>query len=288
MRARFIYGMARTKIIYHKTQAELELMRAANLVVSKALAYLGTILRPGITGFELDRKAEEFIRDHGAVPSFKGLYGCPSSILTSVNDCVVHGLPTAREYRETDLVSIDVGAYLGGFHGDSAYTYAFRGVDEESMDVLEATNQALYVGIDKARVGNRVGEVSYAIQRFIERECGYAIVRELSGHGIGREFHEAPEVPNFGKRSDGAIMKPGLVIAIEPMVNTRTRHIKTAADGWTILAKDGLATAHFEHSVAVTREGPRTLSDHSFVEEAVTNNEYLHDPVASEILEEEV
>ncbi len=278
--------MARSKVIFHKSGAELELMRESNLLVSKTLAYLGTLLRPGVTGFELDTKAEEFIRDHGAIPSFKGLYGCPSSILTSVNDCVVHGLPTAREYRETDLVSIDCGALLNGFHGDSAYTYAFSGVDVDSMDVLEATNQALYVGIEKAQVGNRVGEISYAIQRFIERECGYAIVRELSGHGIGREFHEAPEVPNFGKRTEGAIMKPGLVIAIEPMVNTKTRHIKTDADGWTILARDGMATAHFEHSVAVTRDGPDILSDHRFVEKAVSDNPYLHDPVASTLIEE--
>ena len=262
-------------------------MKEANVIVSKTLAHLGSILKPGITGFELDRQAEEFIRDHGAIPSFKGLYDCPSSILTSVNDCVVHGLPTAREYVETDLVSIDVGAKLNGFHGDSAYTFAFKGVDEDSMDVLEATNQALYVGIEKAQVGNRVGEESYAIQRFIERECGYAIVQELSGHGIGREFHEAPEVPNYGKRTKGAIMKPGLVIAIEPMVNTKTRHIKTAADGWTILAKDGLATAHFEHSVAITREGPWILSDHSFLEKTVRANEWLHEPVAKEVLEEE-
>lgn len=278
--------MARTKTIFHKTSDEIEMMRLSNLLVSRALAYLGSILRPGITGFELDRRAEEFIRDHGGVPSFKGLYGCPSSILTSVNECVVHGLPTAREYVETDLVSIDCGVLLDGYHGDSAYTFAFRGVDENSMDVLEATNQSLYVGIAKAQVGNRVGEISYAIQSFIERECGYAIVRELSGHGIGREFHEAPEVPNYGKRTDGPIMKPGLVIAIEPMVNTKTRYIRTAADGWTILARDGLATAHFEHSVAITREGPMILSDHSYIEQVVEANDFLHDPVASTLLED--
>ena len=275
--------MARSKTVFYKSQAELEMMRESNLLVSRTLAYLGTVLKPGITGFELDRLAEEFIRDHGAVPSFKGLYDCPSSILTSVNDCVVHGLPTKRPFEETDLVSIDCGAFLNGFHGDSAYTYAFLGVDDDSMDVLEATNQALYIGIEKAQVGNRVGEVSFAIQRFIERECGYAIVRELSGHGIGREFHEAPEVPNYGKKTDGIVMKPGLVIAIEPMVNTRTRYIKTAPDGWTILAKDGLATAHFEHSVAVTREGPWILSDHGLVETAVRDNVHLHDPVASTV-----
>ena len=280
--------MARNKTIYHKTRGELELMREANLLVSKTLAYLGTLLVPGVTGTELDRKAEEFIRDHGAAPSFKGLYGCPSSILTSVNECVVHGLPTDRPYRETDLVSIDVGAYLNGFHGDSAYTYAFAGVDEDSMDVLEATNQALYIGIERAQVGNKVGEVSWAIQNFIERECGYAIVRELTGHGIGREFHEAPEVPNFGRRKSGPIMKPGLVIAIEPMVNSKSRHIATLDDGWTIVAKDGRATAHFEHSVAITREGPDVLSDHSFVEAAVRENAHLHDPVASELVYEEV
>ena len=279
--------MARNKTIYHKTRGELELMREANLLVSRTLAYLGTLLRPGITGTELDRKAEEYIRDHGAQPSFKGLYGCPSSILTSVNECVVHGLPTEREYRETDLVSIDVGAYLDGFHGDSAYTYAFAGVDEDSMDVLEATNQALYIGIERAQVGNKVGEISWAIQNFIERECGYAIVRELTGHGIGREFHEAPEVPNFGRRKSGPIMKPGLVVAIEPMVNTKSRHIATLEDGWTIVAKDGRATAHFEHSVAITRDGPDVLSDHSFVEEAVRTNDHLHDPVASELVYEE-
>ena len=260
-------------------------MRESNLLVSRTLAYLGSVLRPGITGLELDRLAEEYIRDHGGVPSFKGLYGCPSSILTSVNECVVHGLPTTREFGESDLVSIDCGVALDGYHGDSAYTFAFQGVDEDAMDVLEATNQALYVGIAKAQVGNRVGEISFAIQRFIERECGYAIVRELSGHGIGREFHEAPEVPNYGKRSDGPIMKPGLVIAIEPMVNSRTRHIRTAEDGWTILAKDGLATAHFEHSVAITREGPWVLSDHTFVETSVAANPHLHDPVASTLEE---
>ena len=276
--------MARSKVIYHKTHAEIEAMRAANLLVSRTLAYLGEILRPGMTGTELDAKAEEFIRDHGARPSFKGLYGCPSSILTSVNECVVHGLPTDRPYEETDIVSVDCGAYLDGFHGDSAYTFAFGGVDEDAMDVLEATNQALYLGIERARVGNRVGDVSWAIQQFIERECGYAIVRELTGHGIGREFHEAPEVPNYGRRNSGPIMKPGLVIAIEPMVNSRSRHIRTLEDGWTIVAKDGRPTAHFEHSVAVTRQGPDILSDHVLVEATVSANAYLHDPVASEVV----
>lgn len=275
----------RDKTIFHKTRDEIELMRESNLLVSKTLAYLGTLLRPGVTGTELDAKAEEFIRDHGASPSFKGLYGCPSSILTSVNECVVHGLPTDRPYEETDIVSIDCGAYLNGFHGDSAYTYAFAGVDEDSMDVLEATNQALYIGIEKAKVGNRVGEISFAIQTFIERTCGYAIVRELTGHGIGREFHEAPEVANFGRRNSGPILKPGAVIAIEPMVNSRTRHISTLPDGWTIVAKDGMATAHFEHSVAVTRSGPDILSDHSFVEATVAENPYLHEPVASTLEE---
>lgn len=273
------------KTVYYKTREEIEQMRESNLLVSQTLAYLGTLLQPGVTGTELDRKAEEFIRDHGATPSFKGLYGCPSSILTSVNECVVHGLPTDRPYEPTDIVSIDCGAYLNGFHGDSAYTFAFAGVDEDSMDVLEATNQSLYIGIEKARVGNRVGEICFAIQTFIERTCGYAIVRELTGHGIGREFHEAPEVPNFGKRNSGPIMKPGLVIAIEPMVNSRTRHIATLEDGWTIVAKDGLATAHFEHSVAVTRDGPDILSDHSLIERTVRANEYLHEPVAATLEE---
>ena len=276
---------SKDKTIFHKTRDEIELMRASNLLVSKTLAYLGTLLVPGVTGNELDAKAEEFIRDHGATPSFKGLYGCPSSILTSVNECVVHGLPTDEPYTETDLVSIDCGAYLNGFHGDSAYTYAFAGVDGESMDVLEATNQSLYIGIDKARVGNRVGEISFAIQTFIERKCGYAIVRELTGHGIGREFHEAPEVANFGRRNSGPILKPGAVIAIEPMVNSRTRHIQTLPDGWTIVAKDGMATAHFEHSVAITREGPDILSDHSLVEASVRANKNLHEPVASAVEE---
>lgn len=275
--------MARNKTIFHKSHAEIEAMRESNLLVSRTLAYLGTLLVPGVTGTELDAKAEEFIRDNGAIPSFKGLYGCPSSILTSVNECVVHGLPTDRPFEETDLVSIDCGAYLNDFHGDSAYTYAFKGVGEEDMDVLEATNQSLYIGIERARVGNKIGDISFAIQNFIERDCGYAVVRELTGHGIGREFHEAPEVPNFGRRNTGAIIKPGLVIAIEPMVNTKSRHIATLPDGWTIVAKDGRATAHFEHSVAVTRQGPDILSDHSFVEATVEANPYLHDPVASKL-----
>ncbi len=273
--------MARSKTIFHKTHAEIEAMRESNLLVSKTLAYLGSLLRPGITGTELDRLAEEFIRDHGARPSFKGLYGCPSSILTSVNECVVHGLPTARPYTETDVVSIDCGAYLNEFHGDSAYTFAFGGVDADTMEMLEATNQSLYIGIERARVGNRIGDVGFAIQDFIERRCGYAVVRELTGHGIGREFHEAPEVANYGRRNSGPIIRPGLVIAIEPMVNSRERHVATLEDGWTIVAKDGLPTAHFEHSVAVTRQGPDILSDHTFIEASVEKNEYLHAPVAS-------
>lgn len=278
--------MARSNTIFYKTSEEIEALQESNLIVSKTLGYLGSILKPGLTGKELDLKAEEFIRDHGAVPSFKGLYGCPSSILTSVNECVVHGLPTDRPFEETDIVSIDCGAYKNEFHGDSAFTFCFNGVSKEALDMVYATNDSLYLGISKARVGNKIGDISSAIQNHIEKKCGYAIVRELSGHGIGRTFHEAPEVSNYGRKGSGPVIKPGLVIAIEPMVNTKTRHIATLPDGWTIVAKDGRPTAHFEHSIVVKRSGPELLSNHKFAIESSLDNDSLASPAISKFAKE--
>lgn len=250
-------------------------MRESNLLVSKTLAYIAGLLKVGEIGKNIDKKAEMFIRDHGGIPAFKGYRGFPSTLCMSLNDAVVHGIPTERAFRETDAVSIDCGVLINGFYGDAAFTFAFHSAKEEVKTLLKVTRESLHKGIEAIRPGNRVGDISFAIQHYCEKQHGYGIVRELVGHGVGRSLHEDPEVPNFGLKGKGPLLKEGMVLAIEPMVNMGNKAVKQMDDGWTILTRDGKASAHFEHSVAVRAYGPDILSDHSFVDEAVKKNEEL-------------
>lgn len=263
--------------IFHKTAAEIELMRKANILVSKTLAHAGSLLKAGVTGEKLDRAAEEFIRDHGGRPAFKGYNGFPASLCISYNDIVVHGIPGKREFKETDVVSVDCGVELEGYFGDAAYTFAFAGVNEETLDLLRTTYRSLYLGIEQAIHGNRIGDIAFAIQDYCERKHNYSVVRDLVGHGIGRSLHEEPEVPNYGKRGKGYLMMEGLVIAIEPMINMGVKDVYQDSDGWTIHTRDHKPSAHYEHSVAVMKGKADILSDHSFLLEAIKNNAELQE-----------
>lgn len=261
-----------------KTPEEIELIRLSCLLVSKTLTEVGKMLRPGLTGKEIDAFAEEFIRDNGAVPGFKGLYGCPSTLLVSQNEEVVHGLPDEKQvFKDGDILSIDCGTYMNDFYGDAAYTFCVGDVDEATMDLCRRTKHSLYLGIDQARAGNRVGDISFAVQQFTEREHKYGVVRELVGHGLGRKLHEAPDVPNFGKRGRGTKLQAGLVIAIEPMINMGTRNVLSKPDGWTIVTKDRKPSAHYEHSVAIMPNGEPAdlMSDHRPIEAAIRENPNL-------------
>ncbi|MBK8669439.1 MAG: type I methionyl aminopeptidase [Saprospiraceae bacterium] len=259
-------------MIYYKTNEEIELMRESNLLVSKTLAHVAGILKVGITGKNIDKSAEEFIRDNGGIPGFKGYRGFPSTLCMSLNDAVVHGIPSDKVFSDNDVVSIDCGVILNGFYGDAAFSFAFHNVQPEVQKLLKVTRESLYKGIEAVLVGNRIGDISFAIQHYCERIHGYGIVRELVGHGVGKNLHEDPEVPNFGTKGKGPMLKEGIVIAIEPMVNMGSKSVKQMNDGWTILTRDGKPSAHFEHSVAVRKNGPDILSDHSFIDAAVKNN----------------
>ena len=255
-------------MIVLKTPEEIELMRQSALLVSKTLGMLATELKPGVTTLELDKKAETFIRDHGAVPGFLGLYGCPSTILTSVNDQIVHGLPTDRPLEDGDIVSIDCGTIMNEFYGDHAYTFEIGEVAPETKKLLQVTKESLYVGIREFKIGNRVEDVGSAIQRYCE-DAGYTVVRELVGHGLGRKMHEGPEMPNYGKRGRGKKFANGMTVAIEPMINLGTRNIKQLSDGWTIVTRDGKPSAHFEHDVALINGKPELLSTFQYIYEAL-------------------
>ena len=260
-------------MVFYKTDEEIEYIRESCLLVCKALAHVASMIRPGISGAEIDKEAEELIRDHGAVPSFKGYNGFPATLCVSVNEHVVHGIPSQDQiFNDGDLVSVDCGAYLNGFHGDSAYTFALGDVKEEVMELCRVTNTSLYKAIDAAIAGNRLGDIGFAVQQYVEREYKYGVVRELVGHGIGRDLHEAPEVPNYGKRGRGVQLKEGLVIAIEPMVNLGRKEVRTEADGWTVYAKDRKPSAHYEHTVAIRKDHTEILSDHTSIEEAIGQN----------------
>lgn len=261
-------------MIIYKTDEEIELIRQSCLLVSKSLALVGSMIKPGISGVEIDKAAEELIRDHGAVPGFKGYNGFPATLCVSPNEQVVHGIPDKDQvFKDGDIVSVDCGVIMNGFYGDAAYTFALGDVSDEVMKLLEVTNTSLYKAIEQAIVGNRLGDVSFAVQQYAEKEHGYGVVRELVGHGLGRDLHEAPEVPNYGRRGRGVKLQEGLVIAIEPMVNMGNKRVATLDDGWTILAKDRKPSAHYEHSVAIRKDKADILSDHSFVEEAIRKND---------------
>lgn len=262
-----------------KTAEEIELIRQSCLLVSKALARVGEIIRPGISGHVLNKEAETVIRDNGGIPGFLGHGGFPATLCISVNEGVVHGVPTSREFRETDIVSVDCGVIMNSFYGDSAFTFVFDGVSKEAHELCITTRESLYLGIAQAVVGNRVGDISHAVQSHAGKN-GYGIVRELVGHGLGKSLHEPPEVPNFGRRGKGPLLKNGLVIAIEPMVNLGKRSVKGHEDGFTIVTKDGRPSAHYEHTICVGDPEPDILSDHSLVEEAIKNNtEVLDIPI---------
>lgn len=251
-------------MIIPKTREEIELMRESALLVSKTLGMIAAELKPGVTTLHLDKLAETFIRDHSAVPGFLGLYGCPSTLLTSVNEQVVHGLPTHRPIQEGDIISVDCGVLKNDFYGDHAYTFEVGEVKPEVKKLLKITKESLYEGIRHFKIGNRVGDLSAAIQNFCEKE-GYGVVRELVGHGLGRKLHEDPEVPNFGKRGRGKLFVEGMVIAIEPMINLGTKNVKQLKDGWTIVTRDGAPSAHFEHNVALVNGKPELLSTFQYI-----------------------
>ncbi|MBL0066502.1 MAG: type I methionyl aminopeptidase [Bacteroidetes bacterium] len=253
-------------MLYYKTQEEIELIRESSLLVAKTLAEVAKSIRPGISTLELDRLAETFIRDHGAVPAFLNYNGFPNSLCISVNSQVVHGIPNKSELQDGDICSVDCGVLKNGFYGDSAYTFAIGEVDDETVQLLRITKESLYKGIEKAVAGNRLGDVSHAIQEHAETS-GYSVVRELVGHGIGRHLHEKPEVPNYGKRGSGLVLREGLVIAIEPMINMGGKAVVHERDGWTIRTADNKPSAHFEHTVAIRKGAPDILSSFKFIEE---------------------
>lgn len=262
-------------MIYYKTAEEIELIRQSCLLVSKAHAHVASILKPGMTGLQIDKEAESLIRDHGALPAFKGYRGFPGTLCVSVNETIVHGIPNDKPFREGDVVSVDCGVLWKGYYGDAAYTYMVGIVAEEVRQLLEVTKECLYLGIAEARAGNRIGDIGSVIQEHAERKHGYGVVRELVGHGVGRNLHEEPEVPNFGKRGRGPMIKEGLVIAIEPMINMGTRQVRQLQDGWTVITRDRKPSAHFEHTIAVLATGPEPLSDHRMIEEAIAENKEL-------------
>ncbi len=255
-------------MIIAKTLEEIELMRQSALIVSKTLGMLAKEVQEGVTTKALDILAEEFIRDNGAVPGFKGLYDCPSTLLCSVNEAVVHGLPTDVPLKNGDIVSVDCGALMNEFYGDHAYTFEIGEVDAQTKKLIEVTKESLYVGIREFKINNRVGDVGYAIQDFCENH-GYGVVRELVGHGLGRKMHEDPEMPNYGKRGRGKKFIEGMVVAIEPMINGGTHRVKQLKDGWTIVTKDGKPSVHFEHDVALVDGKPEILSTFGYVHEAL-------------------
>lgn len=256
-------------MIYLKTDEEIELMREANQLVGKTLGELAKHIKPGISTLYLDQIAETFIRDHGAEPAFLGYGGFPNSICASVNDHVVHGIPSSKTIlEEGDIISIDCGTILNGFVGDSAYTFCIGETSEETKQLLRTTKDALYQGISEAKVGNRVGDISNAVQTYCESR-GYSVVRELVGHGIGKKMHEEPEVPNYGRKGNGSLLRSGMCICIEPMINMGVRNVVFEKDGWTVRTKDGKKSAHFEHCIAIRPEGPMILSSFDYLEEVI-------------------
>ncbi len=255
-------------MIQYKNPQEIELMRESAQLVSKTLAMLAKEVKPGVTPLQLDKLAEQFIRDNGAVPGFLGLYDFPNSLCISTNEQVVHGIPTDKPLEDGDVISVDCGVLKNEFYGDQAYTFAVGNVSPEVAKLLQVTKECLELGIQQVVAGNRIGDIGYAIQQHAEKN-GFGVVRELVGHGLGRKMHEAPEVPNYGKRGRGTVLKNGLVIAIEPMINLGTKNIRQLSDGWTIITADKKPSAHFEHDVALVDGKADVLSTFEYIEEAL-------------------
>jgi len=253
-------------MIFLKTAEEIELLRASNLLVSRALSEVGKTIKPGVSTLKLDKIAEEYLRDHGGIPGFLGYNGFPATLCTSLNDEVVHGIPSEKELRKGDILSVDCGVKLQGYFGDSAYTFPVGEPSEEYKSLMLNTRESLFKGIEAAVAGNRLGDIGYAVQNHAE-QAGYSVVREMVGHGLGQNLHEEPEVPNYGRRGSGIILKAGMVICIEPMINMGTRFIKQDKDGWTIRTNDGKPSAHFELAVAITKGEPDVLSTFEYIED---------------------
>lgn len=253
-------------MIHYKTSEEVLKIKESADILGKAHGELAKYVKEGVKTSFLDKIAEEFIRDHGAVPSFKGYNGFPYALCISVNEVVVHGFPSAYELKDGDIISIDCGVFHQGFHSDSAYTYPVGEVSPSIVALLNATRDSLYLGIEQAKFGNRIGDIGHAVQKFIEAK-GYTVVRELVGHGLGRKLHEAPEVPNYGKKGSGPLLKEGMVIAIEPMINLGSRNIVQERDGWTIRTADRKVSAHYEHTVAIFEDRTEILTTHKYIEE---------------------
>ena len=263
-------------MVLYKSNEQVEMMRQSALLVSKTLTEVAGILKPGITSLSIDKMIGEFIQDHQAIPSFLNYHGYPFNSCISMNDIVVHGFPGNNTLKEGDIISIDIGVILNGWHGDHAYTFAIGDPGAETSQLVSVTKESLYKGIEKAVAGNRIGDIAFAIQEHSEKKYGYGVVRELVGHGLGRSLHEDPQVPNYGKRGSGLKLREGLVLAIEPMINLGKRDVYTEADGWTVRTKDGKPSVHFEHDVCVRKGKADILSDYSIIERAEAVNPNLY------------
>ena len=263
-------------MVLYKSNEQVEMMRQSALLVSKTLTEVAGMLKPGITSLSLDKMIGEFIQDHQAIPSFLNYHGYPFNSCISMNDVVVHGFPGNNTLKEGDIISIDIGVILNGWHGDHAYTFAIGDPGAETSQLVSVTKESLYKGIEKAVAGNRIGDIAFAIQEHTEKKYGYGVVRELVGHGLGRSLHEDPQVPNYGKRGSGLKLREGLVLAIEPMINLGKRDVYTEADGWTVRTKDGKPSVHFEHDVCVRKGKADILSDYSIIERAEAANPNLY------------
>lgn len=263
-------------MVFLKTDEEVELMRAANTLVGQALGEIAKYIKPGVSTLKLDQVAEEFIRDNGATPAFLGFDSYPNSICTSINDQVVHGIPSSNTYlKEGDVISVDCGTVLNGFVGDSAYTFCVGAVDRELQDLLQVTKDSLFEGIKSARSGKRTGDIGHAVYHHCKvHHC--TVVRVLFGHGIGKSMHEDPLVPNYGFTGTGALLKSGMCICIEPMITLGSSRVKMDRDGWTIRTRNGKCSAHFEHCIVIRPDGPQLLSSYKFVEEVLNKNSYLN------------
>jgi methionyl aminopeptidase len=262
-------------MVTYKTSREIDLIRRSASILSETLAEVAKFLKPGVTTAEVDALAEQFIILRGGIPSFKNYHGFPNATCLSVNEAVVHGIPGSYVLQEGDIISVDIGVLLDGYHADSAYTFAIGPVKPEVLQLLGDTKASLYEGIGQAKAGNRIGDISYAVQKYTEIDRGYGVVRELVGHGLGKKLHEDPQVPNYGRRGNGLKLREGLVIAIEPMINLGTRDVTYKPDGWTVVTRDGKPSAHFEHTVLVRKGQAEVLSSFDEIEAAESQNPAL-------------